>query len=253
MINRILLLILLMVSLNSCVNNSGIQEISSSTPPTAIPSQAETLEPSEMPSAFTTPGGTASTQPGITSTFPELSSEVATPTTTPPACRLEPIGQPTMPTEIPLPNEVDTDTGLHMTGKPQLIDIETYRLKVTGLVDNPLSLTLDELRCMRKVTSNPYLTCPGSFTDYASWTGVPIKDILVLASVQEGATTLTLVSADGYTVKLPLETAGAEKNFLAYAVDGKTLPVLHGFPLRAVFPGMWGSNWLKWLVEIRIS
>jgi DMSO/TMAO reductase YedYZ molybdopterin-dependent catalytic subunit len=158
-----------------------------------------------------------------------------------------------MPAEHPLPNELDPETGLHMTGKPQLIDLETYRLEVTGLVDNSLSLTYDELRCMPKVTSNPYLTCPGVFTDYASWTGVPIKDILELANVQAGATTLTLVSADGYTVKLPLETASAEKNFLAYEVDGKTLPVLHGFPLRAVFPSMWGSYWLKWLVEIRIS
>jgi len=82
---------------------------------------------------------------------------------------------------------------------------------------------------------------------------VPIMDILELAGIQSGATVLTLVSADGYEVSLPLETASAERNFLAYEVNGKTLPVQHGFPLRAVFPSMWGSYWLKWLVEIKIS
>lgn len=64
---------------------------------------------------------------------------------------------------------------------------------------------------------------------------------------------LILVSADGYEVRLPIEAASADKNFLAYEVNGKPLPVQHGFPLRAVFPSMWGSYWLKWLVEIRIS
>ena len=121
------------------------------------------------------------------------------------------------------------------------------------MVDNPLSLTYDELRCMPRVTDNPELDCPGVFVDYASWTGVPIRDILERAGVQPGATTLTLVSADGYEVDLPLDIAAEERNFLAYEVNGTTLPVLHGFPLRAVFPEMWGSNWLKWLVEIRLS
>jgi DMSO/TMAO reductase YedYZ molybdopterin-dependent catalytic subunit len=140
-----------------------------------------------------------------------------------------------------------------MTGTPQRIDLATYKLKVGGLVNHPLSLSYDDLRCMRQVTDNPDLVCPGVFTDYARWTGVPIKDILELAMVQPGATQLTLVSADGYEITLPLETAGNAKNFLAYEVNGETLPVLHGFPLRAVFPDMWGSYWLKWLVEIRIS
>jgi DMSO/TMAO reductase YedYZ molybdopterin-dependent catalytic subunit len=174
-------------------------------------------------------------------------------TATQAACQLDPAIQPPWPTEIPPPNELDPETGLHMTGLPQRIDLATYRLTVTGLVNHPLNLTYNDLRCMRKVTDNPDLVCPGVFTDYAKWTGVSIKDILELAGVQQGATQLTLVSADGYEVTLPLETANADGNFLAYEVNGETLPVLHGFPLRAVFSGMWGSYWVKWLVEIKIS
>ncbi len=183
-------------------------------------------------------------------------TDTATPlnsTTTPGVCQPEPIIQPPKPVKTFQPNELDPETGLHVTGIVQWIDLASYRLKVTGLVDHPLSLTYDDLRCLPKVTANPELICLGVFVDKASWTGVPIKDVLELAGVQESATQLTLVSADGYQVNLPLVTASAENNFLAYEVNGSALPVQHGFPLRAVFPYMWGSYWLKWLVEIRIS
>jgi len=106
---------------------------------------------------------------------------------------------------------------------------------------------------MRKVTDSPELICPQVFIDEATWTGVPIKDVLELAGVQPGAKKVTLVSADGYEFSIPLDTAIGEKNFLAYEVNGIPLPVRHGFPLRAVFPSMWGSYWIKWLIEIRIS
>jgi hypothetical protein len=168
-------------------------------------------------------------------------------------CELEPVSQPPQIIKTFQPNEFDTEYRLHVTGLSQWVDLATYRLKVTGLVDHPLSLTYDELRCMPKITDNPELVCPGVFTDYASWTGVPIVYILSLAGVQEKATKLTLVSADGYEVPLPIDTAIVDKNFLAYEVNGKPLPVQHGFPLRAVFPDMWGSYWIKWLVEIRIT
>jgi DMSO/TMAO reductase YedYZ molybdopterin-dependent catalytic subunit len=168
-------------------------------------------------------------------------------------CQLVAVEQPPWPVKTLLPNELDQETGLHMTGISQRIELATYRLKVTGLVDNTLSRTYDELRCMPNVTDNPELNCPGVFVDRANWTWVPIKHILELAGVEQGATMLILVSADGYEVRLPIEAASADKNFLAYEVNGKPLPVQHGFPLRAVFPSMWGSYWLKWLVEIRIS
>jgi DMSO/TMAO reductase YedYZ molybdopterin-dependent catalytic subunit len=87
----------------------------------------------------------------------------------------------------------------------------------------------------------------------ATWSGVPIRYILGLASVQNGAQEIKLISADGYEVKIPLGDASNEENFLAYELSGKPLPILHGFPLRAVFPSMQGNNWVKWLVEIQIG
>ena len=140
-----------------------------------------------------------------------------------------------------------------MTGNPQQIDLATYRLKVAGLVDRPLSLTYDDLRCLPRVTDSPKLVCPGVFVDEATWTGVPIKVVLELAGMQQGATKITLVGADGREVNLSLEKARADGNFLANELNNKLLHIQHGFPLRAVFPSMPGSYWLKWLVEIRIS
>jgi DMSO/TMAO reductase YedYZ molybdopterin-dependent catalytic subunit len=168
-------------------------------------------------------------------------------------CRLEPVTQPVWPIKILLPNELDPETGLHITGNPKQIDLVTYRLKVTGLVEVPLSLTYDDIRCLPRVTDSPELVCPGVFVDKATWTGVPIKVVLELAGVQQGATKLRLISADGREVNLSLEEAIADGNFLAFELNNKLLPVQHGFPLRAVFPSMPGSFWLKWLIEIRIS
>jgi DMSO/TMAO reductase YedYZ molybdopterin-dependent catalytic subunit len=227
------------------------------TSPTSTLPSSETFTPSEIfPEA--NPGtlaGTVIAEPSNTFTTPHPNETVKSTaaTTMPTSCQLDPVSQPPWPDEIVAPNQLDPETGLHMTGKPQPIDLATYRLNVTGMVDHPLSLTYDDLRCMRQVTDNPDLVCLGVFIDYASWTGVPIKDILELAGVMPEATKVTLVSADGYDVSLPLETASTDKNFLAYEVNGNTLPVLHGFPLRAVFPNMGGSYWIKWLVEIKIS
>jgi DMSO/TMAO reductase YedYZ molybdopterin-dependent catalytic subunit len=149
--------------------------------------------------------------------------------------------------------QLDPTTNLHITGHAQALDLATYRLGVTGLVDRPLSLSYDDLRCLPKVTATPTLVCPGFFVDQATWSGVPFKALLDLAGVQAGATLLTLRGADGYEAHVELTDALKEENFLAYEWEGQPLPVLHGFPLRAVFPALQGSQWVKWLLEIQVE
>jgi DMSO/TMAO reductase YedYZ molybdopterin-dependent catalytic subunit len=158
-----------------------------------------------------------------------------------------------MPDKVPAATQLDETTGLHMTGTVQKIDLASYRLKVSGKVDHPLSLSLDELRCMPKVTAVAVLSCAGVFTDSATWSGVPIIDVLDLAGVQAGARTVEFVSADGFKSTLDLVTALDIKNFLAYEMTGKPLPILHGFPLRAVLPKESGGKWVKWLVELVVK
>jgi len=173
-----------------------------------------------------------------------------------PDCDLTPIKVPKMPAVIPEYMQLDRETGLHMTGTPQEIDFKSYRLQVTGLVENPLSLQYDELRCLPKVTAAPPLKCTGIFEDFvdtANWSGVTIAEILKLAQPLPGAKSISMVSADGYKVTVDLETAMKPENYLAYELEGQPLPVLHGFPLRSVFPAKEGSHWVKWLVEIKVD
>jgi DMSO/TMAO reductase YedYZ molybdopterin-dependent catalytic subunit len=148
---------------------------------------------------------------------------------------------------------LDPTTGLHITGIPQTIDLASYRLEVSGKVDHPLQLSYDDLRCMPKVEKRPQLVCQGYFVDSANWAGVPIGYILSLAGVQKGATRLKLTSADGYSNSVQLTVADSDDNFLAYELEGQTLPLLHGFPLRAVFSHLNGNTWIKWLVKLEVD
>ena len=167
-------------------------------------------------------------------------------------CNPPPITIPKAPKIIPGYTELDKTTGLHVTGTIPEINFDSYRLEVTGKVRNQLKLSYDDLRCMPKIEVRPTLVCPGFFKDVATWSGVPIKYVLELAGVREDAREIKLISADEYENSLSLKKAYSGPGFLAYEWEGKTLPLLHGFPLRAVFPGLEGSYWVKWLVKIEV-
>lgn len=166
---------------------------------------------------------------------------------------LTPVTQPTLPSEIPGYLDPDLAAGLTMTGTPVEIDLASYRLKVSGKVDHELSLTYEEIRLLPKMTASPWLECPGYFIDIAEWSGVPLNVILDMAGVHPDASRLRMISADGYVARIGMDVALAPDNFLAYEVDGETLPALHGFPLRAVLPERPGGEWVKWLLEIEID
>ncbi len=138
------------------------------------------------------------------------------------------------------------------TGSVQRIDLATYRLVVDGLVDYPLRLSLDEIRCLPKIEVKTTIVCKGNFDDTATWAGASLKYTLELAGVQPQAENLRLYGADGYHPSVSLTDALAGKAFLAYEWEGQPVPVIHGFPLRAAFPGLLGANWVKWLLRIEV-
>ena len=190
-------------------------------------------------------------------------SSAATPSATPPTpapapipitpCVLAPLVVPTPPARIPEYLELDLTTSLHMTGKVQYIDVTSYRLAVTGRVDRPLSLTYDDLRCLPKKQVHSLLECPGFFEDAATWAGAPLDVVLAMAGVQKGSTEIRMLSADGYSAPLLLQDIAPEQDYLlAYEWEGQPLPILHGFPVRAVLPNQPGGRWVKWLVAIEV-
>ena len=91
---------------------------------------------------------------------------------------LTPIVVPTPPAEVPGYAQLDESSGLHVTGKVQVVDLPSYRLKVTGKVDRPLELTYDDLRCMPKKLVPCTLVCPGFFEDTGTWSGASLKQVL---------------------------------------------------------------------------
>jgi DMSO/TMAO reductase YedYZ molybdopterin-dependent catalytic subunit len=190
-----------------------------------------------------------------TPTLPAPAS--ATPTApiaiTPTRCKLSPLAAPTRPADTPGYTMLDTATGLHMTGTPVDIDVNMYRLKVTGKVKNELSLSYDDLRCMPKTTTKSTSICAGYFEDRATWAGVPFSHIFELAGVKPEASLITLFGADGYQSGTRIEAALLPTAYLAYEWEGQPVPVLHGFPLRAIFDSVTGGFRVKWLLGIEVS
>jgi DMSO/TMAO reductase YedYZ molybdopterin-dependent catalytic subunit len=174
------------------------------------------------------------------------------PAPSPTPCVLEPIAIPTPPAEIPGYTELDPTTGLHVTGTAPEIDLTTYRLEISGKVERPLSLSYDDLRCMPRIERTCTIVCPGFFQDDATWAGASLDHILEQAGVQPEADRLRLVSADGYSRIVFLNQLLPEDDFIAYEWEGEPVPIIHGFPVRAVFPALNGNNWVKWLVEIEV-
>ncbi len=160
-----------------------------------------------------------------------------------------------VPTSAPDPGytQLDATTGLHMTGKPQTIDLETYRLKISGKVDHALNLSYDDLRCMPRREVKATLICPGYFEDVATWGGARLTDVLDLAGIQPDAKSITMKGADGYSSFSLLADLQSEDNLIAYEWKGELLPILHGFPARMVLPSLSGGHWVKWLTEIIVE
>ena len=141
---------------------------------------------------------------------------------------------------------------LHITGTTPEVNMADYRLTVDGLVEKPLTLTYDDIVASPSVTEVVLLICPLTFVDNAEWTGVPVSTLLAEAGLKSGATKVEFQALDGYQNVLTLEDVQKDGVFLAYKVDGQLLPLEHGYPLRLVAEGQYGSNWVKWITHIEV-
>ena len=161
------------------------------------------------------------------------------------------------------------------------LDIERYRLSVTGLVERPLELDLRELHNLRSENRVVTLECAGNgrsgfdppvpgevwglgAVSTAEWTGVPLAEVLGRAGVKPSATHLTFRGADGGAVEgcdtpvrfeRGLSIAEAEEvgALLAYEMNGEPLSPAHGYPLRLIAPGWYAVASVKWLTDIVVT
>jgi DMSO/TMAO reductase YedYZ molybdopterin-dependent catalytic subunit len=138
------------------------------------------------------------------------------------------------------------------------VDANTWRLNVRGLVRNgPLQLSYDELKAMPSTSEYATLECvsdkiDGDLISTAYWKGVSLKSILEKAQVLPGAIYIVFRCSDGYDVGIPLDRGLMDGTILAYEMNGVPLPAEHGFPVRAIVPGLYGMMNAKWITDIEL-
>ena len=141
-----------------------------------------------------------------------------------------------------------------VSGSMPTFDPASWRLRVGGRVEKPLSLSYDELRSLPRTNQVSTFHCVTGWTvQNVRWGGVRIADVLAHARPLPKAGALQFVSAEApYVDYLTVQQASLHDVMLAYEMDGKPLPREHGAPLRLVIPDMYGYKNVKWLAEVNL-
>jgi DMSO/TMAO reductase YedYZ molybdopterin-dependent catalytic subunit len=157
-------------------------------------------------------------------------------------------------------------------GQPE-VDVTGYKLRLTGLVDNPLEFTLDELKGMKKFEIDAGFECGGNRQDFyhglignAKWGGVRLRDLLDKAGVQDAGIEVVFYAADkgaenirntdveqAFARSMHIDDAMRDEVMLAWEMNGEPLPDYHGAPLRVIVPGWYGVANVKWLEHIHVQ
>jgi len=137
---------------------------------------------------------------------------------------------------------------------PRYVDRATYRLTITGLVENDVALSYDEVVTGHESHSRVVtLSCEEGWDVTLLWEGVGVGHLLDVAGVLPEAKVAIFRSVDGYSTSLPLDYLYGDDIILAYRMNGVTLPHELGFPFQLVAEGKWGYKWIKWVHQIELS
>ncbi len=182
---------------------------------------------------------------------------------------------PDMPPMIELPNEADPvkpalgtrpeytavrdHYQIFIRSQPTVIDGDTWELPITGLVDNPVNLTLSDIRNNYE-PRNEFVTLScisnrvgGDLISTTYWTGVSVQDILAEVRPTSDARYMIIYSGDGFYETVDLDLIRSDERVMfAYAWDGRPIPFDHGFPLRIWLPDRYGMKQPKWITGIEI-
>jgi sulfite dehydrogenase (cytochrome) subunit A len=165
----------------------------------------------------------------------------------------------------------------HLPNIPQSVDASAHRIAVTGAVQRPLSLSLDDLAKMPTVEVTAVNQCSGNSRGLfsprvaggqwahgamgnARWTGVRLRDILdragLTASAKQvqfnGLETPAIPATPAFKKSLDLDVARGDDVVVAYLMNGEPMPLLNGYPVRLVLPGWYATYWVKMLSAITV-
>jgi len=137
---------------------------------------------------------------------------------------------------------------------PQQVDIENYRLEITGLAEKPTSYTYDEViddyDNYKKVVR---LNCVEGWAVNILWEGVLVRDILQQAGPLPEAKVVIFHAHDGYTTSFPIEYIMDNDILMAHKMNDVVIPPERGFPFQLVAESKWGYKWIKWITRIELS
>lgn len=138
-----------------------------------------------------------------------------------------------------------------------LVDHNSWKLTVDGMVDNELTFTYDDLRDMAVEERDITLTCVsnevgGRYVGAARWLGVPLRRILDQAGIADGSDQLISTDVDGFKIGTPMAALmDGRPAIIAIGMNGRVLPREHGFPARMVVPGLYGYiSATKWVTRL---
>lgn len=141
-----------------------------------------------------------------------------------------------------------------------VVDVDGWTLTIDGDVENPYTITWEELLAMDMIERDITMTCVsnevgGGYVGATRWLGVPLTDLLDRARVGSGADQILSTAVDGFTISTPLDIATDGRDaMLAIAMDGEPLPREHGFPARLITPGLYGYvGATKWVERLTLT
>ncbi len=161
-------------------------------------------------------------------------------------------------TPFQVPNEDFYRVDINLT--TPVVDHESWRLRVDGMVDQPFDLSFDDLLALPMIETDITMCCVsnevgGGYVGGARWLGVRVSDLLERAGVKAGADQILSTAVDGFTISTPLAAATDGRDMIvAVGMNGETLPRDHGFPARLVTPGLYGFvGGTKWLTRLSLT
>ncbi|MBU1878871.1 MAG: molybdopterin-dependent oxidoreductase, partial [Chloroflexi bacterium] len=134
-------------------------------------------------------------------------------------------------------------------GRPR-IDEGAYQLRIDGMVEQPQTLTLGQVKALPSVTERVRMKCVECWSAPAVYTGVTLEEVFKLVQPAAQATHVRFYAADNYDDTLSLDELRAARVMLAYGQDGADLPIDNGWPLRLVTPSKYGYKYVKGVVRL---
>jgi DMSO/TMAO reductase YedYZ molybdopterin-dependent catalytic subunit len=133
------------------------------------------------------------------------------------------------------------------------IDLDDWRLEISGLVSKPGEYTLRDLRGLPRATQNTRHICVEGWDVIGSFGGVRVGDVLTLVGADLKARVLEIACADDYYESLDMATARHSQSLLCDEMYGRPLTRAHGAPLRLVLPTKLGYKQAKYIVGLRVT